>query len=172
MVNIRESLDVVVNVVLGISMVVPYLCYSVAYLKPAFFKRISSQNALVSSSSVLKAICMACYAYIAIKSGINYNGLIIGFPCILVGQYLNFVVYNKLGKVRAYYGYELGLFNGSMLSGFPWNIGHAQYKGLMLSVIGTWFCFNQTLRFTAFTMLWVFMYFYIIVVETLPSGRK
>ena len=42
----------------------------------------------------------------------------------------------------------------------------------MLSVIGTYCCFQPGLRLTIFTMIWVIMYFYIIVVESLPPGRK
>lgn len=171
MIPLRASFDCALDIVLAFSMVVPYLCYSVAYFKPFFFQRHATQDGLVMFSSVLKAICMTCYGFLALRGGINTKGLIIGIPFIIIGQYLNMVVYKKLGKVRAYYGWELRLFTGPMLCGFPWDIGHAQYKGLMLSVIGTWFCFNPTVKFTAFTMLWVFMYFYIIVVETLPSGR-
>lgn len=154
------------------TLVPPYLLYSVAYLKPTTFKRFLTQRQLVVLSSVLKAICMCVYLFFGFSAGINYTGLWIGIPLFLVGQSLNLLVYNLLGEQRAYYGWELGLYSGPMLSGFPWTLGHAQYKGLMISVIGTWFCFNPVPRLTAATMLWVCMYFYITIVETLPPGRK
>jgi hypothetical protein len=59
-----------------------------------------------------------------------------------------------------------------MSIGFPFDIGHAQYKGLILSLPGAFFAANPSIRLTAFTTLWLAMYFYITFVETCKSGRK
>ena len=155
-----------------VTLVTPYFCYSVAYLAPTTFKKVLTQRQLVVFSSVLKAVCMCLYIYFGFEAGVNYAGLPLGLVLFAAGQYLNLLVYRLLGELRAYYGWELGLFSGPMLTGFPWTIGHAQYKGLMISVIGSWCCFNPAPKFTAMNMLWVAMYFYIITVESIPPGRK
>ena len=161
------------ELILVFAMVTPYFCYSLAYLKAQWFwKFFQSQRQLVVFSSILKAICMILYLHYALEAGFNFHGMLIGLPLAIVGQYLNMLVYNKLGEKRAYYGWELSLYSGPMLTGYPWTIGHAQYKGLLLCVLGVWCCFNPTPKFTAINMLWSLMYFYMIIMESLPPGRK
>jgi methylene-fatty-acyl-phospholipid synthase len=157
---------------LAFAITVPYIAYSIAYLAPSTFKRFASQDGLVKMSSVLKAVAMTLYLREVLHSGLNIAGLLFGIPLFAVGQLLNVVVYQRLGKERAYYGWELSIRSDPMLVGFPFDIGHAQYKGLILSLLGAFFTANPSVRLTSFTTLWIAMYFYITFVETCKSGRK
>lgn len=167
-----DTIEKVSNVILTLTIVTPYLFYSLAYKNPDLFKKILTQDQLVLYSSIIKAICMLFYGFECINSGLNLDCLILGIPLIIVGQFLNYLIYNKLGQVRAYYGWELSLDNSPPMSGFPLNLGHAQYKGCFLSLLGTYFCFIPNFRLTAFTTIWGFMYFYITLIESSQCGRK
>jgi hypothetical protein len=160
------------SAVLFSSLVTPYLLYPLAYFYPAAFHRVMTQDTLVWTTSIAKTITIPLYLIEAFSGGVNWPGCSIGLPMVLVGQYLNYVVYRRLGKVRAYYGWELSLFNGPMFTDFPFNIGHAQYKGLMLSIFGTFCLCNPTDRMGVVTTLWIGIYFFMTLFESFPSGRK
>jgi hypothetical protein len=120
----------------------------------------------------VKEVSLILYAMEALRGTVNWAGVAIGTPCLLIGQLLSYLVMHKLGPVRAWYGWELSLVSGERLTEFPFQVGHAQYKGLILCVFGVWCMVNPTLKFTVMTTIWIAMYFYITLVETTPSGRK
>jgi hypothetical protein len=154
------------------SVVSPYLLYAFTYFFPDAFHRVMRQNTLVAVTSIAKAIAIPLYLIEALSAGINWSGCVIGLPMVLVGQFLNYLVYRRLGKVRAYYGWELSLFSGPMLTDFPFNLEHAQYKGLILCIFGTFCLYNPTERMGAVTALWIALYFFVTLFESFPSGRK
>lgn len=167
-----STIEKLSNIFLPLAIVTPYLFYSLAYKKPDTFKKILTQDQLVLYSSIIKAICMLFYGFECLRSGLCIDSIILGIPLILVGQLLNYLIYNKFGQVRAYYGWELSLDNSPPMTGFPLNLGHAQYKGCFFSLLGTYFCFIPNFRLTLFTTLWGIMYFYITLIESTQCGRK
>jgi hypothetical protein len=68
-----------------------------------------------------------------------YN--IIAILFILSGQYLNYIMYYKLGSDFVYYGKEYNLQDSSKeyISEFPFNLHHPQYIGIILTIIGIFF---------------------------------
>lgn len=68
-----------------------------------------------------------------------YN--IIAILFILSGQYLNSVMYYKLGADFVYYGKEYNLPGSSKeyISQFPFNLHHPQYIGIILTILGIFF---------------------------------
>lgn len=167
-----KAANSIFDILLFFSIVIPYVIYSIAYKLPHVFKQFLNQDQLVSLSSVIKAVSMLLFGILCLNSGFNKSGLILAIPLIAIGQFLNYEVYHKLGKVAAYYGYELGLYNGPQIQGFPFTIGHAQYKGCLLSLIGMYCAFKPTFKLSMFTLIWCLMYFYILLVESTPCGRK
>ena len=154
-----------------LTMVTPYMLYTWAFKAPENFKKHLSQNALVLISSLIHGTTFVTYFWICLASGLNKPGLCFGLPMIAVGQLLNYLVYQKLGQVRAYYGWELNLDNNPPQQGFPFTLGDAQYKGCMLTVVGFYFCFNANVELSLVTGAWVFMYFYMILMENSKCGR-
>ncbi|KAH0792846.1 phospholipid N-methyltransferase [Histomonas meleagridis] len=120
----------------------------------------------------MKTICMVLYAAYGFQGKFTFKYIYISIVCIAIGQYLNYIVYTRLGKVRAYYGWELGIDNSPPIHGFPFDIGHPQYKGCFLTLLGTYLLFEATKKFTFFTIIWTIMYFYITLIESTSPGRK
>ena len=149
----------------------PYLMYTYAYKLPKHFKKFWTQDQLVNYSVSVKSLCFFLYFILCISSGFNFSSIPFSIFLISIGQYLNYLVYQKLGKVRAYYGWELGLDKSSPLKGFPFTLGHAQYKGCLLSLLGFYLTFNPTLKLTIMTSIWAFMYFYMIILESTEPGK-
>jgi uncharacterized membrane protein HdeD (DUF308 family) len=157
---------------LVLSVIIPYLFYAFVYFRPSSVLRYLAQDTLIRISFFFKYVTSILYIAEALRCKINWPGLAIGAPCLLVGHFLSFSVMRKLGRVRASYGWELSLFSGDRITNFPFQIGHAQYKGLILAVFGSWCMFQPTPQLTAVTAVWLAMYFFITVVESFPSGRK
>ena len=124
-------------------MVTPYLAYTWAFKAPSHFKKHCSQDTLVLLSSFVHGLTFILYFIIALVGGFNASGVPFGIPLIAAGQLLNYLVYNRLGQVRAYYGWELDLDNNPPQKGFPFTLGDSQYKGCMLTVIGFYYYFND-----------------------------
>ena len=64
-----------------------------------------------------------------------------GVLLIAIGQWLNFLVYMRLGRAGVYYGYEYGLVasDRTISEGFPFKqLHHPQYVGCMLTILGLW----------------------------------
>jgi len=88
---------------------------------------------------VFKPIEFIFLGYFCIKSGVSWNCLPYGIPLIILGQILNSAFYKRLGPERVYYGTELGVTEPKILTGFPLDIGHSQYKGCILTLLGLFF---------------------------------
>ncbi|EAY12251.1 hypothetical protein TVAG_028040 [Trichomonas vaginalis G3] len=108
-----------------------------------------------------------------LSSGIILKRLPFTLPFIAIGQLFNYLVYTRLGKVRAYYGWELGLYSGDVLKGFPFDyISDSQYKGLILCVLGIFFSVNYDKTLAILTGYWVLLYVYMIFMENTKPGRE
>ena len=70
------------------------------------------------------------------QSNMLYNS--IALLLLIIGQYLNVTVYQKLGADLVYYGREYDI-QGEYMTGFPFNMKHPQYMGTILTTIGTFF---------------------------------
>jgi hypothetical protein len=83
------------------SIVFSYLFYSFVYLKPAVAGRLMSQDTLIRNSASVKEIAIALCALECFLSQINWVGVALGAPFLLIGQLLNSLVMHKLGRVKA-----------------------------------------------------------------------
>lgn len=64
--------------------------------------------------------------------------LLLGIILIVIGQGLNVAVFNALGGIGVYYGYEFG-YSVKMVTCFPYNvswISDPQYIGVILTIWG------------------------------------
>ena len=154
------------------SIVIPYIVYAYAYKNPISFTNVFTLDQFADMSIYAKIISILLMLILGFKSGINKPGIYFGLPFILIGQYLNSLVYHKLGKVRTYYGYEFGVVDLEIFKGFPFNMGHPQYKGSILSVVGGYLCLNPTNKITIASMLWIISYFFIIAIESTNPGIR
>ena len=164
--------SIVFDVLLYGSIVAPYIVYAYAYKNPKNFTDFFTLDQFADMSIFAKGISCVLLLIAGIKSGFNKQGVFYGIPLIILGQYLNSTVYKKLGKVRTYYGYEFGVVDLEMLTGFPFTFGHPQYKGSILTVLGGYFLVNNNSRITISCMLWIVCYFFIIAVESTPHGMR
>ena len=134
----------------------PYGIYTWAYKWPKHFLQHATQDQLIWVSSILHFISFVTYAFMCLSSGIILKRLPFTLPFIAIGQLFNYLVYTRLGKVRAYYGWELGLYSGDVLKGFPFDyISDSQYKGLILCVLGIFFSVNYDKTLAILTGYWV-----------------
>ena len=160
------------TVVLTVTIIYPYLLYTIAYKFPDLFKKILSQKALILITSTTRTIQILFFIFEGLRTGISVHSFPIAFMLGMIGQILNTLIYKKFGAVRAYYGWELGLDNNPPADGFPLNLEHAQYKGCMFSILGFYFLFVPSFKLSCFATLWTMMYFYITLIESTVCGRK
>lgn len=166
-----KNMQYLLIIVFLITMITPYMLYTWAFKRPKSFLAHMSQDNLVTVSSILHAITIVIYTVFCFESGFNKNGLIFSIPCISIGQFLNYQVYSKLGKVRAYYGWELDLDNGPQVQGFPFTLKDPQYKGCLLTLLGVFLMFKTSAQLLFTTVSWALMYVYMIIMENTPSGK-
>ncbi|EAY06423.1 hypothetical protein TVAG_403800 [Trichomonas vaginalis G3] len=162
----------IVVLIYSLTVLYPYVIYTWAYTNPVHFLKHCSQKFLIDTSSYSHFFSFVLYGYICLQSEFLLESFLFSIPIIIIGQVLNFAVYKKLGMCRTYYGWELGLYNGELISGFPFKMGDAQYKGCMLTILGCFFSFKATLDVTVATLVWLIAYTYIIIIENLTPGRK
>jgi methylene-fatty-acyl-phospholipid synthase len=166
-----EELPDSLEKLLYVSIVSPYLVYAFAYKFPSLFLKYLPASAFETIGLVFKVVSNLLQAVASLIAGLNYQGLVVGLPLIAIGQYFNYLVYQKLGKTRVYYGYEFGIVKGEFLTGFPFTMFHAQYKGCLLTVLGMFLVFNETRVLSIVTLLWMISYFFIIWIEEGQPGK-
>jgi hypothetical protein len=152
------------------SIVLPYLLYSMAYRFPRHYVKLLPPQSLEVIGVIFKIISNSLQAWVCIRAGVNWVGAAIGFPLLAVGQWLNSLVYKKLGRTRVYYGYEFGLVPSDIQTCFPFSVHHAQYKGCVLSALGCLLAYNESLELTLATIGWVISFFFILAIEDGPPG--
>jgi hypothetical protein len=105
------------------------------------------------------------------RAGFNRHGLWMSIPCVLLGAYIIGYASAKLGLRRTFFGAELGVTDAAdPIAEFPFNIGHAQYKGAIMLLLGAWFAFTPTVELTSVTGAWVLSYMVQVIVESCPSS--
>jgi hypothetical protein len=143
---------------------------SYAYLKPNEFKERFTQSDLITVWTTINAIAISLYLIVGFRSGFNRHGLWMSIPCVLLGAYIVGYSYSKLGRTRTFFGAELGLVeDAELINEFPFNLGHAQYKGVIVLLLGVWFAFIHTAELASITGLWVLAYLVQVLVESIPS---
>lgn len=59
-----------------------------------------------------------------------------GSLLVLAGQFINFMVYYRIGVDGVYYGREYGIVHGPFCTAFPFTMQHPMYVGCILSILG------------------------------------
>lgn len=128
------------------------LIFSILFQKYLFYLGCKSKNCTLTHSKlkyiliinrVLSYILILSYVKLAygsiFHSYLIYNILAAFF--IAVGQYLNLMVYHKIGVDNVYYGLEYQVNNNKnvYLSEFPFNLHHPQYIGCIITLVGLFF---------------------------------
>ena len=152
------------------SIAAPFAVYTWAYTSPASFLSIFAADALFKIALAFKMLQIPLAVLAGVKAGVNKSGLVFGIPLAIVGQILNWSFLIRCGRTRTYYGYELGVVDEEWIEGFPFSLGHSQYKGSLLSVIGAYFCVQPKLKVTLAVGLWVLCYIWLSIVESFPPG--
>jgi len=157
-------MDFFTKVAIGCT-IVPYFFYTWAYKFPKSFSRFFTQKQLIRASVWAKIVGCFCHAPACFRAGINGPGLCLSIPLVIVGQYLNELVYNLLGDSGVYYGIELQAVKPKKIGGFPFTLCDPQYKGSVLTVFGTFLAFNTTTEILQLAIPWIVSYFTIMIVE-------
>lgn len=116
----------------------------------------------------LIVVTAVLYIHISAKAQFNVAGLWMAIPLLLLGGYLVISTHIKLGKKGTFFGREYKIY-AEELTGFPFSIGHAQYKGCIIMLLGWWCAFKHTHELTGMTGLWIISIMIQMTVETPPG---
>lgn len=105
------------------------------------------------------------------KAKFNIKALWMSLPCICMGLFLIGYSYSKLGITRTFFGAELGVVDDAKYEGFPFSLGHSQYKGFVILILGLWFAFGHTHELTATTGFWIISFMVQMLIETQPGAK-
>lgn len=169
--TLPAKIENILEAILYPAIFVPYIIYAWAYKWPGNYLKVFSVKSFEVIGIAFKWVSNVIEAYFCLTRGFNLLGACIGIPIFVVGQILNAAVYKRLGKLGTYYGYEFGQIGRRVLTGFPFNYYHAQYKGSMLSGFSLFLTFNESRAVTVSTLLWLVCYMFIINVENGPCGK-
>lgn len=153
-----------------LSIFIPYSLYAFVYKFPYLFLKVFPPKAFAIIGEFFKPVEFGCIGYFLIKSGVSFSTLPFGLTFIFWGQVLNYVFYKILGADRVYYGTELGVTEFKLYTGFPFSIGHSQYKGCILTLLGLFMCFNQNRESFIGISLWILLYMFDIIIENGKPG--
>lgn len=117
----------------------------------------------------LMVVTTILYIHISAKAKFNVAGLWMTIPLLLLGGYLVISTYIKLGKKGTFFGRQYKIYTELELKEFPFSLGHAQYKGCIIMLLGWWFAFKHTHELTGMTGLWIISIMIQMAVET-PEG--
>jgi hypothetical protein len=156
------------GVLIAVPLIVLSTCFtSFAYSKPDLFKEKFTQTDLIRRWCTINIIIASIYIIVCVRAGFNRHGLWMSIPCILLGAYIVGYDYSKLGPTRTFFGAELGATDATdPIPDFPFNLGHAQYKGIVMLLLGAWFAFMPTPELTTITGVWVLSYMVQVIVES------
>ena len=169
----------VANIVLFI------LIFSILFQNYLFYFGCHSSDCSISHSTLKDILIFnRALSYVLVFSYIKlvYGNIFHAFPIynvlaislISIGQFLNFMVYNKLGTNNVYYGIEYGVNDKKQeyLTEFPFNLGHPQYIGCIITLLGLFFLtgFNKNgtirIRVIALTLFVSLTYIMSMIVES------
>jgi protein-S-isoprenylcysteine O-methyltransferase Ste14 len=142
------------------------------YLFPDHFKLYFSQDSLIRFWFSLNLIILGLYLILCTRATFNFPALWLSLPCIALGAFLAIYAYSKLGLTRTFFGVELGLVDGGKsVDEFPFTLGHPQYKGASLFVLGLWLAFKHKLELTVVTGIWIVSFMVQLMIEAEPAIR-
>lgn len=142
-----------------------------AYLKPESFKEHFSQSDLIKLWVAVNSFTLILHILICRKAVFNVHGLWLSIPFCLLGLFLIGYAYNRMGTKRTFFGQELGVIEDEEpIEGFPFSLGHAQYKGFIILLLGIWFAFRHNHELTAMTGIWIISFLVQMLIETPPHG--
>ncbi|OHT09558.1 phospholipid N-methyltransferase [Tritrichomonas foetus] len=150
----------------SVSSIIPYFLYGYAYLFPNRILRYITQSQFIDIIKFFKTVTFLSILPLTYKAGLNIPGVCVGGPLILIGEYLNEMVYRLLGIRGVFYGAEFGSVKPKeKLSQFPFTMSDPQLKGSLMIVIGACMCLKTTRELIAVTIPWVFSYFFLMIIE-------
>jgi hypothetical protein len=141
-----------------------------AFAYPEVLKAYLTQPELVRYWVTLNLIIAGLYLAACFRSQFNRAALWMTLPCIVLGAFLVGYSYAKLGTLRTFFGRELGLVGGDLVAEFPFTLGHPQYQGAIILILGIWFAFKHNLELTVITGLWVVSVMVQLMVEAPPAA--
>jgi hypothetical protein len=144
-----------------------------AYLSPDSFTAHFSQPDLVKIWVTANCLAVALYLAICARGKLNVYGLWMSVPCVVIGiSILGYTTW-RLGIARTFFGAELGVVEDAQpIQTFPFSLGHAQYKGAVMLLLGIWFAFHHTVPLTLNTGVWIVAFLLQMIVESRPAGKR
>jgi hypothetical protein len=141
-----------------------------AYAYPDSLKNTLTQPELIQYWVTLTILIAVFYAIACFRSQFNTAALWMALPCIIFGAFLIGYGYAKLGPVKTFFGRELGIVSGPLVTEFPFSLGHPQYKGAIILILGIWFAFKHNLELTIITGLWIVSVMVQLMIEAPPAA--
>jgi len=115
--------------------------------------------------------CTLCYPFLSTQTVYIRLSAVIGIILFLIGQILNMAVFQALGPIGVYYGYQLG-YVVPRVNIFPYNtfIIDPQYWGVVLCVWGLYLMVGSD----SFVVPLLESFWYIMSMEILehPRGKR
>jgi isoprenylcysteine carboxyl methyltransferase (ICMT) family protein YpbQ len=144
-----------------------------AYLSPDSFSAHFSQQDLIKFWLTANGLTVALYLAICARAKLNIHGLWMSIPCVILGIAILVMSIRQLGVVRTFFGVELGVVDDAQpIQTFPFSLGHPQYKGAVILLLGIWFAFHHTVPLTFNTGVWIVAFLLQMIVESQPAGRR
>ena len=142
-----------------------------AYVDPDSFSQHFTQEHLITFWFVTNVTILILYMGLCLQAKFNVYGLWLAAPMSLLGMFLIGYAYSQLGTTRTFFGVELGVIEKREYTGFPFSLGHAQYKGCIFFLLGVWCAFRHTHELTAMTGVWIVSFLVQMLIETGPAGN-
>ena len=137
-----------------------------AYLYPENFKEHFSQNELIVYWFTSNLIILGLYLILCVQAKINVTSLWLSLPCIVLGGFLIAYSYKKMGIKRTFFGVELGVIEDDVkIESFPFNLGHVQYKGFIILLLGLWLSCKHSHELTIVTGFWILSFMVQMYIE-------
>ena len=152
------------------TIIAPYVFYAWVYMFPKQFLRVGKPVLFKIVGYGFKPL-QFFFAFLCTKTtGVSWNSLCFGLILIFLGQLLNMSFNSRLGQSRVYYGVELGVEEFKLYTGFPFDIGHSQYKGCILCILGFLLAFKPSKLLIQGSIVWIVCYLLLSIVESYPYG--
>mgnify|MGYP001058354246 FL=1 len=139
------------------------------YIFPETLAGKFDQQNYINTVLILNSILLILYLILCFKSKLNVSALWFSFFLLIPGLALFGYSSYLLGLEGTFYGREFGTVTDPKIEEFPFNIGHPQLKGLLLSILGIWCAFHPTFELTFVTMFFATSIFLLILIESMSS---
>ena len=139
-----------------ISTTCTHLFYAVVWLRPDLIR--GGLDNVIKIAITGRGIQFLSMAAVMYRYTINWRYYELKIAFIMMGQFLNTAVYNKLGLEGVYYGSQFKKL--PMITSFPFNIiSNPQYIGCMLTQYGIFlfYPYTEMLIISMYSMMWYIM---------------